>query len=88
MEGAAAATVAAAIDPHHPSLGVLDEPSRLQEEKEEFFDRAMRERQEEVQRISQSMRKVQEIYTVRLTLGKRLRRGLIVIVMGSLTLQR
>ena len=30
---------------------------------EEFFDRAMRERQDEVQKISEGMKKVQEIYT-------------------------
>jgi hypothetical protein len=38
---------------------------RNQEEKEDFFDRAMRERQEEIQRISQSMKTINEIYTVR-----------------------
>jgi predicted lipid-binding transport protein (Tim44 family) len=37
----------------------------LQEEKEDFFDRAMRERHEEVKRISQSMNKINHIYTVR-----------------------
>lgn len=37
----------------------------LQEEKEDFFDRAMRERQEEIERISKSMNKINEIYTVR-----------------------
>ncbi|KAL3919759.1 MAG: hypothetical protein SGARI_007124, partial [Bacillariaceae sp.] len=35
----------------------------LQEEKEDFFDRAMRERQAEVERISQSMNKINDIYT-------------------------
>lgn len=34
-----------------------------EEAEEDFFDRAMRERQEEVQNISDGMKKVQEIYT-------------------------
>ena len=38
----------------------------MQEEKEDFFDRAMRERQAEVERISQSMNKINDIYTVRM----------------------
>jgi hypothetical protein len=37
----------------------------MQEEKEDFFDRAMRERQEEIERISQSMKTINDIYTVR-----------------------
>lgn len=37
-------------------------PSSGGEAKEEFFDRAMREREEEVQKINQSMHKVNEIY--------------------------
>lgn len=37
----------------------------LGEEKEDFFDRAMRERQEEVERLSRSMNQINDIYTVR-----------------------
>lgn len=73
LRGAAGGTggsAAAYVDPHdepHPHRMMMQgaNSNKLQEEKEEFFDRAMRERQEEVRRISQSMRKVQEIYTVR-----------------------
>ncbi|KAG7373035.1 hypothetical protein IV203_033759 [Nitzschia inconspicua] len=35
----------------------------LQEEKEDFFDRAMRERQEEIERISKSMNQINDIYS-------------------------
>ncbi|KAG7340383.1 hypothetical protein IV203_023926 [Nitzschia inconspicua] len=35
----------------------------LQEEKEDFFDRAMRERQEEIERISKSMNHINDIYS-------------------------
>ena len=38
--------------------------SREEEKKEDFFDRAMREREEEVKNIHDSMLKVNEIYTV------------------------
>jgi hypothetical protein len=38
--------------------------SREEEKKEDFFDRAMREREEEVGNIHRSMQKVNEIYSV------------------------
>jgi hypothetical protein len=39
--------------------------SRQEEKKEDFFDRVMREREEEVGNINRSMQKVNEIYSVR-----------------------
>ena len=39
--------------------------TKSEEKKEEFFDRAMREREEEVNNIHSSMNKVNEIYQVR-----------------------
>jgi hypothetical protein len=47
----------------------------LQEEKEDFFDRAMRERHEEIERISQSMKTINEIYAVRCSWQTRAERG-------------
>ncbi|VEU40488.1 unnamed protein product [Pseudo-nitzschia multistriata] len=50
---------AAAGDPDGTSTGPTAKAQKLEED---FFDRAMRERNEEVQKISTSMRKVNEIY--------------------------
>jgi hypothetical protein len=44
--------------------------SAQEEKKEEFFDRAMREREEEVNKLHSSMRKVNDIYSVRTKWGR------------------